>query len=509
MTLKRKRTKSSSSKGTSKAARLHPTLYELALQALSQLRAEDNKHGDEEYLKRDDPNTNSLSTEELIKTFSINHYPIVHPWLVLTNRELKMPFFLTLRCVQTLSDPKVVDRIKIKLFGAIVVTRKIILKGRLLVVDDGSGSGAAVGANDALLTVFEIKNHNDHTGYINFVNSSKYSAYKCQDCKAKHDGVINAINALTVSVKKMISKRDVIPSKRILYPYTPLEIKVAKRRRKDIFRASSSIEKIKITTHLSLSCTVVQCTRATEEQQELKKVNVYHLFQQTNRYCQQQLKVSQNEEWLIKIIKGFSIPASLPWHLIDEVYIPINYGDEFYWVLAVVVLKERCIRVYDSMSRRRRSRPSCEIQKLNKILPTYLDMSGFLDQKKNPMISSSRLPPANDPSTYSASTTWGITSRVVVYGLKCVLLEDRRSLPMESIAPTLEIIVEVEVHYPINNIISIRISNCKEKTQWKDSVAEGSLNQFTDYPANATYATNLYYVAIEYPTVATDYTSIA
>ncbi|PHT83751.1 hypothetical protein T459_12194 [Capsicum annuum] len=33
------------------------------------------------------------------------------------------------------------------------------------------------------------------------------------------------------------------------------------------------------------------------------------------------------------------------------------------------------------MSRRRRSGPSSEIQKMAKILPTYLDMSGFLDQK--------------------------------------------------------------------------------------------------------------------------------
>ncbi|PHU04567.1 hypothetical protein BC332_25389 [Capsicum chinense] len=33
------------------------------------------------------------------------------------------------------------------------------------------------------------------------------------------------------------------------------------------------------------------------------------------------------------------------------------------------------------MSQRRRSKPSSEIQKLVKILPTYLDMSGFLDQK--------------------------------------------------------------------------------------------------------------------------------
>ncbi|PHU11343.1 hypothetical protein BC332_18273 [Capsicum chinense] len=62
-------------------------------------------------------------------------------------------------------------------------------------------------------------------------------------------------------------------------------------------------------------------------------------------------------------------------------YIPINFGDEFHWVLAVIILKDRCIRVYDSMSRRRRCGPSSEIQKLAKILPTYLDMSGFLDQK--------------------------------------------------------------------------------------------------------------------------------
>ncbi|PHU08583.1 hypothetical protein BC332_20443 [Capsicum chinense] len=94
-----------------------------------------------------------------------------------------------------------------------------------------------------------------------------------------------------------------------------------------------------------------------------------------------QTKVSQNEERLINIIKGLRIPAGLPWHLIDEVYIPINCGDEFHWVLAVVVLKEKHIRVYELMSRRKSSEPSSEIQKLAKILPTYLDMSGFLDQK--------------------------------------------------------------------------------------------------------------------------------
>ncbi|KAF3650538.1 hypothetical protein FXO38_17107 [Capsicum annuum] len=84
---------------------------------------------------------------------------------------------------------------------------------------------------------------------------------------------------------------------------------------------------------------------------------------------------------LNQIIKGFSIPAGLPWNLVDEVYIPKNYGDEFHWVLVVVILKERNIQVYDLMLQRRHYGPSSEIQKLTKILLTYLDMSGFLDQK--------------------------------------------------------------------------------------------------------------------------------
>ncbi|PHU19816.1 hypothetical protein BC332_10967 [Capsicum chinense] len=287
-----------------------------------------------------------------------------------------MPFFLTLRSVQTLSDPKVVDGIKIELFGATTIKRKIILEG---------------GANDAPLTVFEITSHYDydHNGCTNFspdfAASSECSSCKCQDCKVKHDGVIHSINTLTAFVKEMTSKRGVIPSKRISYPDTPLEIKA-------------------------------------EEQHELKKVNVHHLFQKTNKHISvstddtsaknyqtdvdvtataeehnmtvnnpsnaskdkekvEPLEVFQNEECLINFIKGFSIPAGLPWYLIDEVYILINYGDEFHWVLAVVVLKERRIRVYDSMSQRRRSEPSSEIQKLAKIWSTYLDMSGFLDHK--------------------------------------------------------------------------------------------------------------------------------
>ncbi|KAG5591100.1 hypothetical protein H5410_041614 [Solanum commersonii] len=51
------------------------------------------------------------------------------------------------------------------------------------------------------------------------------------------------------------------------------------------------------------------------------------------------------EKNIVNIIKGyFSITAGLPWHMTDEVYIPVNCNDEFHWVLTVIVLKERCIK---------------------------------------------------------------------------------------------------------------------------------------------------------------------
>ncbi|PHU30057.1 hypothetical protein BC332_02150 [Capsicum chinense] len=125
-----------------------------------------------------------------------------------------MPFFLTLWSVQTLSDPKVIDGIKIELFGTTTITRKTILEGGLVAIDDGSrsGSGASVGDNDAPLTVFETTTYYDydHTGCTDFATSRECSTCKCQDCKAKHDGVINAINALTAFVK-----RHFVPSSEI------------------------------------------------------------------------------------------------------------------------------------------------------------------------------------------------------------------------------------------------------------------------------------------------------
>ncbi|PHU07932.1 hypothetical protein BC332_24421 [Capsicum chinense] len=103
----------------------------------------------------------------------------VHLSLVPTNRELKMPCFLTLWSVQTLLDPKVIEKIKIELFEATTITRKIILEGGLVVVDGdvGGGSGAVVGANNTPLTIFKAKHYEyDHTGYTDCASPSECSA---------------------------------------------------------------------------------------------------------------------------------------------------------------------------------------------------------------------------------------------------------------------------------------------------------------------------------------------
>ena len=99
----------------------------------------------------------------------------------------------------------------------------------------------------------------------------------------------------------------------------------------------------------------------------------------TTTYCSG-LAISGYKRSIKDIIDGFSIPAALPWHLVDEVYIPVNCGKDFHWVLNVVVLKKRLIRVYDSsMGSRKRVHPE-EITQLSVMLPNYLHDSGFFDK---------------------------------------------------------------------------------------------------------------------------------
>ncbi|PHT48559.1 hypothetical protein CQW23_12767 [Capsicum baccatum] len=61
-------------------------------------------------------------------------------------------------------------------------------------------------------------------------------------------------------------------------------------------------------------------------------------------------EVADMEMSLINTINGLSPRVGQPWHLVNEVLVPINYDGAFHWVLAVIALKDRCIYVYDSMA---------------------------------------------------------------------------------------------------------------------------------------------------------------
>ncbi|PHT43520.1 hypothetical protein CQW23_17545 [Capsicum baccatum] len=74
------------------------------------------------------------------------------------------------------------------------------------------------------------------------------------------------------------------------------------------------------------------------------------------------------------------MPSDLPWHQVDEVYVPINCNGKFHWVLAVIALKDKRIRVYDSLSSLRNMESINEINKLAAMLPTYLSDSRFFEE---------------------------------------------------------------------------------------------------------------------------------
>ncbi|KAF3685386.1 hypothetical protein FXO37_00702 [Capsicum annuum] len=98
--------------------------------------------------------------------------------------------------------------------------------------------------------------------------------------------------------------------------------------------------------------------------------------------------VANNEESLINIIKGFNIPTTLPWHLVNDVYFSVNCDEKFHWMRAVISVKKRCICMYDSMLSSHYREPSHEIKKLSVMLPTYLNDSGLLENTEQTVWSS-------------------------------------------------------------------------------------------------------------------------
>ncbi|KAG5609650.1 hypothetical protein H5410_020931 [Solanum commersonii] len=102
----------------------------------------------------------------------------------------------------------------------------------------------------------------------------------------------------------------------------------------------------------------------------------------TQEHIDRVVAVSVHERSITNVMKGFSIPAALPWHLVDDVYISINCDGKFHWVLTVVELNQRLIRVYNSSICTRKQVHYEEIKKLSRMLPSYLLDSGFFEKNE-------------------------------------------------------------------------------------------------------------------------------
>ncbi|KAH0688968.1 hypothetical protein KY289_016326 [Solanum tuberosum] len=166
-----------------------------------------------------------------------------------------MSFFLTLRIIDTKSD-STVDLIKKELDGATTIKREAtIVSGDAndvaIDVDVNVGVGIGdVGAKSGGEHVDDIggiyRGFTPFSGHTtSFAPSSSCSACKC---------------------KELISKRGVIPLRKISDPFTPLKIK---RRRKSISKILSNMKKRQQIATTPLPCIVESSSGAIEEQQKL------------------------------------------------------------------------------------------------------------------------------------------------------------------------------------------------------------------------------------------------
>ncbi|PHU01273.1 hypothetical protein BC332_31060 [Capsicum chinense] len=85
---------------------------------------------------------------------------------------------------------------------------------------------------------------------------------------------------------------------------------------------------------------------------------------------------------LNEYINEFRMHAAVPWHTVEDIYIPVNIKEKHRWVLTVLSFSNRFIFLYDSYE------PSghypavfTEIEKLAEIIPLCLQSFGFYDKK--------------------------------------------------------------------------------------------------------------------------------
>ncbi|PHT37739.1 hypothetical protein CQW23_21312 [Capsicum baccatum] len=81
-------------------------------------------------------------------------------------------------------------------------------------------------------------------------------------------------------------------------------------------------------------------------------------------------------------INGFRMHAAVPWHIVEDIYIPVNIKEKHHWVVAILYFSERSIFLYDSYeSSGHYSAVLDVIEKLSAIIPLCLEHCHFYTKK--------------------------------------------------------------------------------------------------------------------------------
>ncbi|KAF3649270.1 hypothetical protein FXO38_17730 [Capsicum annuum] len=97
----------------------------------------------------------------------------------------------------------------------------------------------------------------------------------------------------------------------------------------------------------------------------------------------QNLNAGGQEHHLIEYINGFRIHAAMPWHTVEDIFVPININEKHHWVQAVLSFSERCIFLYDLYEfSGHYAAVLAEIEKIATIIPMCLQTCDFYVKKE-------------------------------------------------------------------------------------------------------------------------------
>ncbi|KAF3625096.1 hypothetical protein FXO37_31040 [Capsicum annuum] len=94
------------------------------------------------------------------------------------------------------------------------------------------------------------------------------------------------------------------------------------------------------------------------------------------------LNAGEQEAHLNEYINGFHMHVVVPWHTVEDIYIPVNIKGKHHWVLAILSFSERYIFLDDSYeSSGHYPIVLAEIEKLAEIIPLCIQACDFYDKK--------------------------------------------------------------------------------------------------------------------------------